>query len=335
MKNEVNGRVVVITGASSGIGRATALRFAKAGDAVVVAARRKRVLNDLVDECERLGSTALAVETDVSNDSSVEKLANTAIKRFGRIDIWVNDAGVGAAGKFDEVPVDEHRRVIETNLNGTIYGSHAAMRQFRQQDHGVLINISSVLGKVTQPYMSSYCASKHGVRALSASVRQELWLDGQEDIHVCTVFPQSIDTPFFQHGANYSGYKIKPAPPIETPENVAEAIFQLADEPQDEVHVGKMGQFVGLQQRISRRLTEKQMAKMAQKGNFDRARHQKPTSGILWEPDKSAGDIRGGWKDGSSGIKKPISAVAVAAPALLGLYVVLKKRKSSQIREVA
>jgi short-subunit dehydrogenase len=336
MKHEVNGRVVVITGASSGIGRATALRFAQAGDTLVLAARRKKLLNDVVDECEELGATALSVDTDVSDDGSVERLASTAIKRFGRIDVWINDAGVGAVGKFDEIPAEEHRRLIDINLNGTINGSHVALRQFRNQDSGILINLSSVLGKVTQPFMSSYCASKHGVRALSASIRQELWLDGKEDIHVCTVFPQSIDTPFFQNEANYSGYKVKPAPPIETPEKAAEVIFQLADEPQDEVHVGKMGKFMATQQRLSRRLTEKQMAKMTEKKHFDRSKPQKATSGTLWKPDKSSeGEIHGGWKNGSSGIRKPISAIAVAAPALFGLYVVLKNRRSSQVREVA
>ena len=107
MKHEVNGRVVVITGASSGIGRATALKFAEAGDTVVVAARRKNLLNELVDECEELGTEALAVETDVSDMDSMEKLAKTAEKKFGRIDVWVNDAGVGAVGKFDEIEPED------------------------------------------------------------------------------------------------------------------------------------------------------------------------------------------------------------------------------------
>jgi short-subunit dehydrogenase len=341
MKREVNGRVVVITGASSGIGRATALRFAKAGDTVVVAARRKKLLNDVVDECESLGANALAVETDVSDESSVERLAKMAIKKFGRIDVWINDAGVGAMGKFEEVPVEEHRRLIEINLHGTIYGSHAAMRQFRNQDRGTLINLSSVVGKITQPFLSSYSASKHAVRALSACIRQELWLDGKDSIHVCTVFPQSIDTPFFQNEANYSGYKVKPEPPIVSPEKTAETIFQLAEEPQDEVHVGKMGQWMGIQQRISRRATEKTLAKMAQKGHFDRTKRERHSSGILWDPSKSEiGDIHGGWKDGSalrngSSSRNPLTAIAVAAPAAIALYLLSKRRGSSQLREVA
>src|SRR4051812_8701851 len=213
-----HGRVVVITGASSGIGRATALRFAKNGDNVVVAARRKSLLNDLVDECEELGAEALAIEADVSDQKSVEKLAKGAEKKFGRIDVWINDAGVGAVGKFDEIKPEEHRRVVETNLNGTINGSWYALRKFKEQRQGVLINVSSVVGKVTQPYMSSYSASKHGVRPRSACLRQQLWLNAVEDTRVCTVSPKPAQTPFSNNKANRRGKKVKPAPPIETPE---------------------------------------------------------------------------------------------------------------------
>lgn len=330
-----HGRVVVITGASSGIGRATALRFAKNDDSVVVAARRKNLLKDLAEECEELGAEAVAVETDVSNERSVEKLAKTAEKNFGRIDVWINDAGVGAVGKFDEVKPEEHHRVIETNLDGTINGSWYALKQFKEQREGVLINISSVLGKITQPYMSSYSASEHGIRALSACIRQELWLDELEDVHVCAVFPQSVDTPFFQHEANRTGFRIKPAPPIETPEHVAEVIFRLADKPQDEAHVGKMGKFMAMEQMFARGMTEKRMSVMTKRKFFDRSRKERPHSGILWKVDKSDnGDIHGGWRNESSW-KKPVSVAGIAAPAAVGLYFILKNRRSSQLRAVA
>src|SRR4051812_22062433 len=128
MKHE-SGRIVVITGASSGIGKATALRFAKNGDRLVLAARRKNLLKDLVNEVEELGAEAFAVETDVAQERPVEKLAKAAIKKFGRIDVWINNAGVGAMGRFDEVPLEDHEQVIDTNLMGTIYGSYFAIRQ--------------------------------------------------------------------------------------------------------------------------------------------------------------------------------------------------------------
>jgi short-subunit dehydrogenase len=325
----------VITGASSGIGRATALKFARNGDFVVAAARRKNLLKSLANECERLGTEALPVEADVSNERSVEKLAKAAVQKFGRIDVWINNAGVGAAGTFHDVKPEEHKRVIETNLLGTINGSWQALRQFKKQREGILINISSVLGKVTQPYMASYSASKHGVRALSGCIRQELWLKNLKDIYVCTVFPQSVDTPFFRNEANRTGYKLKPAPPIETPEHAAAVIVDLAENPQDEVHVGKMGKFMAMQQKLARGATEKQMAAMTERKHFDRGRHERPSSGTLWRSDRSdEGAIHGDWKNGSSW-KKPVSVAGVAAPAVLGLFLVLKNRRSSQLREVA
>src|SRR6185369_7358476 len=125
-----NDPVVVITGASSGIGKASARLFAEHGARLVLAARRKNLLNDLVDELEDLGAEAIAVEADVSEKDEVQDVAKQAIKRFGRIDVWVNNAGVGAVGRFDEIPLNEHDQLIRTNLMGVIYGSSAALKHF-------------------------------------------------------------------------------------------------------------------------------------------------------------------------------------------------------------
>src|SRR6185312_14695569 len=138
MKRKGN-RVVVITGASSGFGRGAALRFAKAGDNVVIAARRESLLEDVAEQCRKAGVEALAVEADVSSAADVERLAEKALNEFGRIDVWVNNAGVGTVARFDEAPLEEHEQVIRTNLLGTIYGSYAALNQFRKQRQGVLI----------------------------------------------------------------------------------------------------------------------------------------------------------------------------------------------------
>jgi short-subunit dehydrogenase len=336
MKHETN-RVVVITGASSGIGKATALRFARNGDTLVLAARRKSLLKELAKEIGGLGAEAIAVETDVASERSVEKLARAAVKKFGHIDVWINDAGVGAMGKFHEIPTEDHERVLETNLSGTLYGSYYAIKQFRDQGFGTLINLSSVLGKVTQPYMSSYAASKHGVRALSASIRQELWLDDLEDIHVCTVFPQSVDTPFFENEANYSGYKVQPTPPIETPEHAAEVIFQVAEEPQDEIHVGKAGKWLAAQQKIARGATEKQMAYMVDRKHFDRDQPEKRNSGAIHEPDSSEeGKIHGGWKDGGSGSNtRSFKIAGMVAPAAIGIYLLARNYKKEALNKAA
>src|ERR1700691_4246027 len=142
MRNrEMRNRVVVITGASSGFGRGAALKFAEAGANVVLAARRRRALKDVAKECEQKGAKALVVETDVSNPEEVSELAQRAVDKFGRIDVWVNSAGVGAVGQFDETPLEEHAQVIKTNLLGTIYGSSEALQQFPQHGHGGLINV--------------------------------------------------------------------------------------------------------------------------------------------------------------------------------------------------
>jgi len=197
-------QVVVITGASSGFGKGAALRFAEEGAHLVLAARRKGLLKELAKSCEKLGVKTVVVETDVSNTEDIEEVAEKAVEEFGRIDVWVNNAGVSAFGRFDEIPLKEHEQVIETNLLGCLYGSYQALRNFRTQGEGVLINLASYLGKGSAPYQSSYVASKHGIRGLDMAIRQELQANNEsEKIHVCTLMPTSMDTPFFEHAARH------------------------------------------------------------------------------------------------------------------------------------
>ena len=174
MRSELRGKVVVITGASSGIGRATAQRFAERGARLVVAARRVRPLDQAVRECVLLGGEATAVQVDVSNPASMESLARRAVESYGRVDIWVNNAAVSLDARVDDGPLEVHRRVIETNLLGYLYGARLAVRIFREQGRGVLVNVSSAAAYVGQPYMSAYVASKFGIRGLSECIRQEV-----------------------------------------------------------------------------------------------------------------------------------------------------------------
>src|SRR5215210_744517 len=158
---EIEGSVVVVTGASSGIGRATARAMAEHGARVVLAARSEQSLREVAGECkalgaQALGAQALVVTTDVSDEEAVQELARRSVEVFGRIDVWVNDAGVMVYGSFEEVPADVYRRVIETNLFGQIHGARAALAQFREQGGGVLINMSSVWGRLTSPHVSAY-----------------------------------------------------------------------------------------------------------------------------------------------------------------------------------
>ena len=148
----MTGKVIVITGASSGFGKGTALKFATAGASVVLAARREQLLDELVQECEAAGGHAISVPTDVSQAIEVEQLGQAAIARFGHINIWINNAGVGTLGRFEEIPLTDHQQVIQTDLLGTLYGSYFAMRHFRERGSGTLINLASGLAKVPSPY---------------------------------------------------------------------------------------------------------------------------------------------------------------------------------------
>jgi NADP-dependent 3-hydroxy acid dehydrogenase YdfG len=229
-------KVVVITGASSGIGRATALAFAERGHHVVLAARSEDTLQPIADECEALGGRALVVPTDVTDAVAVRALANHAIAHFGHVDVWFNNVGVGAVGLFDETPIEAHRRVVESNLLGHMHGAHAILPHFRTQGHGTLVNMISLGGWVPSPYATAYTAAKFGLRGFSEALRAEL--SATPDIHVCEIYPTFVDTPGITHGANYTGRRIKPPPPLLDPRRIASVVVSLASRPQHKVYVG-------------------------------------------------------------------------------------------------
>lgn len=226
---ELRDRVVVVTGASSGLGRAAAFELARRGARVVLAARRGEALDDTARRCRSLGGDALVVETDVTVPDDVENLARRALDAWGRIDIWINNAGVTLFAPLAEAPFEEHQRVIETNLYGAMHGARAAVPVFRRQRAGILINIGSVLSEVGHAYVPSYVISKFGVHGLTEALRVEL--ADEPDIHVCTVFPYSIDTPHFDVAANRMHQKPRALPPMQSPEKVARAIADVCERP--------------------------------------------------------------------------------------------------------
>jgi len=293
---DLNGRVIVITGASSGFGKGAALKFANCGAWVVLAARREEKLDAVARDCEAAGGRAITVPADVTQATDVERIAQSALNEFGRFNVWVNNAGTGAVGRFEEVPLDDHVRVIQTDLLGTVYGSYFAMRQFRKQAAGTLINIASVIGKVPAPYFASYAAAKHGVVGLSAALRQELTEDGIDTIHVCTVMPTTFDTPFFEHAAQYTGHEATPIPPTYDPKKVVDTIVGLATDPQDEVSVGSAAKVFNFAHHLFPGLVESMMARQTRKAEFDDAKPGERTSGSLHEPMPSGGTVKGGWK---------------------------------------
>jgi short-subunit dehydrogenase len=281
---DLKGKVIVLTGASSGFGKGAAREFALRGAFLVLAARRDELLEELAKECETTGGKARAVTTDVSQSSEVENLAQAALTEFGRIDIWINNAGVSALGRFDEVPLEDHVKVVETDLLGTLYGSYFALQQFRKQGQGILINVASIVGKVPAPYYSSYVAAKHGVVGLSASLRQELAENDAKDIRICTILPTSFDTPFFDHSANYLGRETEPIPPVYAPGRVIEVMVRLATDPEDEVTVGSAAKVMTLAHQIAPGLTEALMGKQVHKAHVEKADPAPETPGSVQEP---------------------------------------------------
>ena len=307
VEEALQGKVVVLTGASSGFGRGAALAFARGGAVLLLAARRGDVLDEVTRACIAEGAEAVAVETDVADPVDIAQLAHEATSRFGRIDIWINNAGAGAVGRYDAIPLDDHTQVIETTLLGTVYGSYMAIRQFRKQRKGTLINVASVTGKVAALYYASYTAAKHGVVGLSAALRLELAEDEEDrDIRVCTLMPDAHDTPFFEHAANYSGHAVTPPPPVHDPENVVEAMLELALNPQDELVVGSAGKSAVAADRVSPALAEKMLARSHRKQM--EAPPAPPTDGTLLEPKPHGTSVRGGWKPKKSAKRKNVSA---------------------------
>ena len=292
MRSELRGKVVVITGASSGIGRATAHRFAEHGARLVVAARRVRPLDQAVRECVLLGGEATAVQVDVSNPASMESLARRAVESYGRVDIWVNNAAVSLYARVDDGPLEVHRRVIETNLLGYLYGARLAVRIFREQGRGVLVNVSSAAAYVGQPYMSAYVASKFGIRGLSECIRQEV--SDCPEIHVCTVLPGSTDTPLFQHAGNYIGRAVQPLKPITDARKVADVIVATVERPRRESFVD-IARVLPVLKGIVPGWIESYVGKLVKKRQF-RDEQAAPSSGNLFEPMMEGDDVSGGWR---------------------------------------
>ncbi|RAK58011.1 SDR family oxidoreductase [Phenylobacterium deserti] len=233
----LQGRTVVITGASSGFGRGMAVAFGQRRANVVLAARRTEVLEQVAGEVRSAGGRALVVTTDVGREADVQRLAQAAVAEFGRVDVWINNAGVGALGRFDEVPLADHSRIVDTNLKGVIYGSHVALHQFRRQGQGTLINMGSAVSYVPMPYYASYVATKHGVLGLSNAINQELRVNGERNIHVVTVMPYAADTPWFDHAANYTGRSPRQVL-MDPPQKIVDAVVRAAIHPRREVAVG-------------------------------------------------------------------------------------------------
>lgn len=291
-KQDLLKKTVVITGASSGAGRAAAMEFARHGAKIILASRNMKVLDEVEAECREMGALAFAVETDVTDAEAMKKLAATANEFGGSIDIWINNAGVLAAGEFTETPVSVHDQVIRTNLLGYLHGAYAVMPYFKKQRYGILINNISVGGWIPVPYGVGYSASKFGLRGFSQALRGEL--GKYKNIHICDLFPAFLDSPGIQHAANYTGRFLKPAPPVYDPQRLARVMVKAAQRPKAAVTVGSAATFLRLAHSIMpgafRTITSKTISTYLKK-----AEKVPETSGNLFEPANFGTSIHGGW----------------------------------------
>ncbi|MGI4880450.1 MAG: SDR family oxidoreductase [Janthinobacterium lividum] len=231
-------QVVVITGASSGIGLVTAKAAAKRGAKVVLVARNEPALSDAVAEITAAGGTADYAVADVGIAGQVAAAAAKAVARFGRIDTWVNDAGVAIYAKLLETPLDEHERLFQTNYFGVVNGVAAAVPHLR--GGGALVTVASIAADIPTPILGAYAASKHAVKAFIESLRIELTTDAPQ-ISITLIKPSGIDTPIGQHAANHGDGEAKIPAPVYDPQLVADAILDAAEHRRRDITVGGAG----------------------------------------------------------------------------------------------
>ncbi len=231
-------QVIVLTGASSGIGLVTAHSAAKAGAKLVLVARNEDALKDILDQIIQHGGEAAYVVADVANKSQLANAAQEALTRFGRIDTWINDAGVSIFGRLQEVGDEDSRRLFETNFWGVVHGSLIALPHLKQHG-GALINVGSELSEAVVPLQGMYSASKHAVKGFTDALRVELEVEGAP-VSVSLIQPTAVDTPYPQHARNYMEQEPKLPSPMIDPQKVADAILHAACNPDRDVKVGAM-----------------------------------------------------------------------------------------------
>jgi short-subunit dehydrogenase len=241
-------QVIVITGASSGIGLATAFAAAKKGARLVLAARNEQALQDIAQEINEKGGEAIPVGADVGRQQDVERIADVALSHFGGFDTWVNNAGVSIFGRLLEVSDDDNRRMFDTNFWGLVYGSQIAAMHLRRRG-GAIINLGSVLSDVAIPMQGMYSASKHAVKGFTDALRIELEEEGAP-VSVTLIKPSGINTPYPEHARNYTEHKLTLPPPVYEPAEVAQAILYAATHQKRDISVGGGSKFMSITNRL-------------------------------------------------------------------------------------
>lgn len=319
-------RTAVITGASSGIGQATAHEFASNGWNLVLAARSRDDLETVAAQCRAKGAQVLVVPTDVSDAAAVQRLVDQARQFASEIDLWFSNVGVGVVGKFLEAPIETHEQTIRSNLIGHVIDAHAALPIFVAQGRGVFVNMISLGGFAAAPYAAAYSASKFGLRGFSEALRAEL--SEYPHIHLCDVYPSFVDTPALRHAGNHTGKVLGAPPPLMAPQRVARAVVRLADHPRRSVMLGAPTAMVRISHFLSPGLNARTM-----KFWFDRyfanASPAQRTGGNVLSPPTTGAHVEGGKRKPRSAIAR--AAVFAASGALaLGAGALVNKRRSAR-----
>ncbi|RMG52500.1 MAG: SDR family oxidoreductase [Acidobacteria bacterium] len=270
MAEDLRGKVAIITGASSGIGKETALALAGEGVRVVLAARREPRLREVAEMIDARGGQALIVPTDMSVPHEVERLIRMVVERFQRIDLLINNAGYGLFASIEETTTDDLRRIMEVNFIGAFVAIKAVLPVMRQQGRGHIINVASVAGKRALPYSGAYSATKFALVALSESLRVELAGSG---IDVSLVCPAATATEFFQVAENRTGRRVRPVGPVQSAGEVARAIVGLARRPRPEVITFKPARALVVLNAVSPRMID-----WAMRQSIKRARQRREES---------------------------------------------------------
>ncbi|MCW4385985.1 SDR family NAD(P)-dependent oxidoreductase [Salinibacterium sp. SYSU T00001] len=290
---DVAGKTIVITGASSGFGRGAAIELSRLGANVVLAARRGDVLEELAAE---LGDNTLAVTADVASHSDLQRVADAAVQRFGHVDVWVNNAGIGAMGFFWDIPIEDHARVIDVTLKGVVNGAHVALKLFTGQGRGTLVNTASIDSEVPLALQNTYAAAKAGVLSLTRSLREELRVAEFDEIQVGAVLPWAIDTPWWSHAANYTGHNPRMVA-VDGPEIVVDAIVESCVNPKEALAVGPKGKGGKISHMLFPNLTERVSADIISRETLEKGLRAPATSGALHAPMAGTTTIDGGVRE--------------------------------------
>ncbi|NMG09682.1 SDR family oxidoreductase [Brasilonema sp. UFV-L1] len=251
----INQQVVSVVGAASGIGRETALQFARRGAKVVVSARSQSGLESLVKEIRGFGGEVSAIVADVADFEQVKAIASHTVEQYGRLDTWVHVPAIGIFATFENTTPQEFKHVIDISLMGQVYGAMAALPHLKREGRGALIHISSMEGRRSLPYQSAYSSAKHGVEGFIEAMRLELQHE-KIPISVTSIKPAVINTPFWNNGLTKLGVKPAGIPPYYDPRLVAEAILYVAEHPTRDFLVGDVAKLLDFLQRLSPSLVD-------------------------------------------------------------------------------